>query len=112
MMVTVCAWAPWVQQARKVLQGFPQQLVCGGVQGKGWTAREVVASVEEGEGALCFSRLTLPALRFAFYSWSENISGRTLLSNYMEGQCGSSVMPLKETKQPSKAWSSAFPPAW
>lgn len=30
--------------------------------------REVVASVEEGEGALYFSRLTLPALRLAFYS--------------------------------------------
>ena len=40
--------------------------MCGGVQGKGWTAREVVASVGGGEGALHFSRLILPALTFDF----------------------------------------------
>lgn len=81
MMVSVCAWAPRVQRAQSVLQGFLQQLVCGAVHGKGWTAREVVASDEEEEGALYFSGLTPPALRFAFYSWSENISGRMILSN-------------------------------
>lgn len=68
MMVTVCAWASQLQQARRALQGFGQQTVCCGVRGKGRNAREVVASVEEGEGALYFSRLTLPALRLAFYS--------------------------------------------
>lgn len=67
-MVTVCAWAPQVQRARRALRGFLQQLVCGGVRGKGRTAREVVASVEKEEGALYFSGLTLPALRFDFYS--------------------------------------------
>lgn len=43
-------------------------IIAGVWRGKGWTAREVVASVEEGEGALYFSGLTLPALRFAFYT--------------------------------------------
>lgn len=46
-------------------EGVTKLPAAAGVQSvrrKGWRAREVVASVEEKEGALYFSELTPPAL--------------------------------------------------